>query len=146
VSLPYLRVANVKRGEIDVAIIKNVSIAKDELERYALHENDLLMTEGGDWDKVGRAAIWKGEIPICLHQNHVFRARMRSAEISPIWFERYFNSPIGRGYFESASKQTTNLASINMRQVRACPVPFRRSPSTAESSPKWINSWLWLTN
>jgi type I restriction enzyme S subunit len=49
---------------------------------------------------------------------------MRSSEITPVWFERYFNSPDGRSYFESASKQTTNLASINMRQVRGCPVPF----------------------
>ena len=124
VALPYLRVANVKRGEIDLTVIKEVSIAEDEIERYALRENDLLMTEGGDWDKVGRAAIWRAEIPICLHQNHIFRARMRSTELTPFWFERYFNSPIGRGYFESASKQTTNLASINMRQVRSCSLPF----------------------
>jgi type I restriction enzyme S subunit len=124
VTLPYLRVANVKRGELDLSVIKEVTIADDEIERYALRENDLLMTEGGDWDKVGRAATWKGEIPICLHQNHVFRSRMRCSEISPVWFERYFNSPDGRRYFESASKQTTNLASINMRQVRGCPVPL----------------------
>ncbi len=123
-TLPYLRVANVKRGEIDLSVIKEVSIAEDEIERYALRESDLLMTEGGDWDKVGRAAIWRTQISICLHQNHVFRARMRSTEIAPEWFERYFNSPDGRAYFESASKQTTNLASINMRQVRGCPVPF----------------------
>lgn len=124
VSLPYLRVANVKRGELDLSVIKEISIPEEEIDRYALRKNDLLMTEGGDWDKVGRAAIWRGEIPSCLHQNHIFRARMRSAEISPVWFERYFNSPNGRGYFETASKQTTNLASINMRQVRGCPVPF----------------------
>ena len=124
VTMPYLRVANVKRGEIDLSVIKEVSIGEDEIERYALRENDLLMTEGGDWDKVGRAAIWRAEIPVCLHQNHVFRARMRSAELAPFWFERYFNSPVGRGYFESASKQTTNLASINMRQVRNCPIPL----------------------
>lgn len=124
VTLPYLRVANVKRGEIDLTVIKEVSIAEDEIERYALRENDLLMTEGGDWDKVGRAAIWRAEISVCLHQNHVFRARMRSSEFIPFWFERYFNSPVGRGYFESASKQTTNLASINMRQVRSCPIPL----------------------
>ena len=124
VTLPYLRVANVKRGEIDLSVIKDVSIAEAEVERYALRENDLLMTEGGDWDKVGRAAIWSGQIPLCLHQNHVFRARMRTPEIMPEWFECYFNSPEGRSYFESASKQTTNLASINMRQVRGCAVPF----------------------
>jgi type I restriction enzyme S subunit len=129
VNLPYLRVANVKRGEIDLSVVKEVAIAENEVERYALRENDLLMTEGGDWDKVGRAAIWRAEIPVCLHQNHVFRARMRSNELTPIWFERYFNSPMGRGYFESASKQTTNLASINMRQVRNCPIPF---PPVAE--------------
>ncbi|MBI3777298.1 MAG: restriction endonuclease subunit S [Gammaproteobacteria bacterium] len=124
VTLPYLRVANVKRGEIDLSIVKEVSIADDEIERYALRDNDLLMTEGGDWDKVGRAAIWRAQIPVCLHQNHIFRARMRAVEISPVWFERYFNSPEGRSYFESASKQTTNLASINMRQVRSCPTPL----------------------
>jgi type I restriction enzyme S subunit len=99
-------------------------IGEDEIERYALRENDLLMTEGGDWDKVGRAAIWRGEIAVCLHQNHVFRARMRSPEIAPFWFECYFNSPVGRSYFESASNQTTNLASINMRQVRSCLIPL----------------------
>jgi type I restriction enzyme, S subunit len=123
-NFPYLRVANVKRGEIDLTLVKEVSIAEDEIERYSLRENDLLMTEGGDWDKVGRAAVWRAEIPTCLHQNHVFRARMRSAELTPFWFERYFNSPVGRSYFESASKQTTNLASINMRQVRSCPIPL----------------------
>jgi type I restriction enzyme S subunit len=114
----------VKRGEIDLTVIKYVSISEDEIDRYALRENDLLMTEGGDWDKVGRAAIWRAEIPVCLHQNHVFRARMRSSEVLPFWFERYFNSPVGRRYFETASKQTTNLASINMRQVRNCPIPL----------------------
>lgn len=124
VTLPYLRVANVKRGEINLGVIKEVSIPEDEIERYSLQANDLLMTEGGDWDKVGRAAIWRSEIPVCLHQNHIFRARMRSTEITPDWFEFFFNSPAGRSYFESAAKQTTNLASINMRQVRGCPVPF----------------------
>lgn len=124
VTLPYLRVANVKRGQVDLTVIKEVSIADDEIDRYALRENDLLLTEGGDWDKVGRAAIWRAEVPLCLHQNHVFRARMRSSELTPFWFECYFNSPLGRRYFESASKQTTNLASINMRQVRNCPIPL----------------------
>lgn len=124
ITLPYLRVANVKRGELDLRVIKEVTVEEKEVERYRLRNNDLLMTEGGDWDKVGRTAIWRDEIPICLHQNHIFRARLRSKEICPLWFVRYFNSLDGRGYFESASKQTTNLASINMRQVRNCPAPF----------------------
>jgi type I restriction enzyme S subunit len=123
-SVPYLRVANVQRGGFDLSVIKEVDVPVEEVEKYALKENDLLMTEGGDWDKVGRSAIWRNQLPLCLHQNHVFRARMKSPKMSPVWFERYFNSPAGRAYFESCSKQTTNLASINMRQVRGCPVPL----------------------
>jgi type I restriction enzyme S subunit len=113
ITLPYLRVANVKRGELDLGVIKQVAIAEDEIERYRLRNNDLLMTEGGDWDKVGRAAIWHEEIPVCLHQNHVFRVRMRSDKISPLWVERFFNSPDGRSYFESASKQTNNQPRVH---------------------------------
>jgi type I restriction enzyme S subunit len=123
-AVPYLRVANVQRGAFDLSVIKEVDVPVEEVEKYTLKENDLLMTEGGDWDKVGRSAIWRNQIPLCLHQNHVFRARMKSPHLSPVWFERYFNSPAGRAYFESCSKQTTNLASINMRQVRGCAVPL----------------------
>ena len=31
---------------------------------------------------------------------------------------------LGRSFFEDASKQTTNLASINMTQLRGCPIPL----------------------
>lgn len=35
-----------------------------------------------------------------------------------------FNSGIGRNFFAGASKQTTNLASINMTQLRSFPLPI----------------------
>jgi type I restriction enzyme S subunit len=82
-----------------------------------------LITEGGDWDKVGRTAIWRNEIEDCLHQNHVFRARPLFAEWNCRWTEFYLNAAPARSYFAGASKQTTNLASINMTQLKACAVP-----------------------
>jgi type I restriction enzyme S subunit len=79
-AFPYLRVANVQRGRLDLDLMKDIEIPVEELEKYRLESNDLLITEGGDWDKVGRTAIWREEIPDCIHQNHVFRARLvRSA-------------------------------------------------------------------
>ncbi len=123
-ELPYLRVANVQRGFLDLGVVKNIEIAADELNRYRLQPNDVLIVEGGDWDKVGRAAIWRGEISVCLHQNHIFRARVDPNIVHPEWIQLALNSPLGREYFEGASKQTTNLASINMTQLRAFPVPL----------------------
>jgi type I restriction enzyme S subunit len=123
VSMPYLRVANVQRSHLLLDQIKEIEVPEDEVEKYELVPGDLLITEGGDWDKVGRTAIWRGEIPHCLHQNHVFRARPLISEFSSRWAEMYLNAAPARGYFAGSSKQTTNLASINMTQLRACAFP-----------------------
>lgn len=120
---PYLRVANVQRWRVDLDVMKEIEIPVDELSKYRLEPNDLLLTEGGDWDKLGRTAIWKGEIENCLHQNHVFRGRLYSTRLLPEWLMLVTNSLVGRRYFESASKKTTNLASINMTQLRGFPIP-----------------------
>jgi type I restriction enzyme S subunit len=124
ISIPYLRVANVQRGYLDLTEIKEIEIADNEVGKYNLVTGDLLITEGGDWDKVGRACIWREEIPLCAHQNHVFRARKILPEQDELWLEKYLNSPVARTYFAGASKQTTNLASINKTQLSSCPIPL----------------------
>jgi type I restriction enzyme S subunit len=122
---PYLRVANVQRGHLDLRVVKELAIRVDEIGRYRLHKGDVLMTEGGDWDKLGRAAIWNDEIPDCIHQNHIYRIRPANGDdLQSEWVMLFANSSLGRSYFEGASKQTTNLASINMTQLRSCPLPL----------------------
>lgn len=124
VVCPYLSVANVQRGYFNLESLKSIEIAENELPKYLVQSDDLLITEGGDWDKVGRTAIWAGGIENCLHQNHVFKARVPSEHLLNAWVELVFNSGVGRNYFAGASKQTTNLASINMTQLRSFPLPI----------------------
>ncbi|MEL6553325.1 MAG: restriction endonuclease subunit S [Cyanobacteria bacterium J06621_11] len=128
ISLPYLRVANVQRGYLNLKVMKEIEIPEDEVDKYALQKEDLLITEGGDWDKVGRTAIWNSEIPECIHQNHVFKARRYLQKQNIFWLEKFLNSTIARTYFAGASKQTTNLASINKTQLRGCPIPIPPLP------------------
>ncbi len=120
ISVPYLRVANVQRSALDLTVIKEVEIPIEEKEKYEVIPRDLLITEGGDWDKVGRTSVWSGELPYVAHQNHVFKARIFLKEQSEDWIEMYLNAPFARAYFAGSSKQTTNLASINKTQLRGC--------------------------
>ncbi|TDF62066.1 restriction endonuclease subunit S [Cupriavidus sp. L7L] len=129
VSLPYLRVANVQRWHLVLSEVKDVIIDRTEIERFRLLRHDLLITEGGDWDKVGRTCLWRDEIDLCLHQNHIFKARGLVDEWSPQWAELFLNSPDARAYFASSAKQTTNLASINMSELKRCVFP---TPPVAE--------------
>lgn len=131
VSLPYLRVANVQRWHVVLNSVKEVVVDRSELDRFQVRSGDLLITEGGDWDKVGRTAIWRDELPMCLHQNHVFKVRGFNVEWNPLWAQLYLNSPVARSYFAASAKQTTNLASINMTELKACFFPV---PPLAEQS------------
>jgi type I restriction enzyme S subunit len=119
IRLPYLRVANVQDGHLDLSEIKEVEVLESEVEKWKLRSGDLLLTEGGDWDKLGRGTIWRDEIPNCIHQNHIFRLRTKSEEFVPEFVAKLISSPVGKTYFQKASKQTTNLASINQRQLKA---------------------------
>jgi type I restriction enzyme, S subunit len=121
--LPYLRVANVKAGYLALDEVKEIEVPVDEVDAYSLRAGDVLLTEGGDWDKLGRSAIWTGEIDPCLHQNHIFRARTLDTGVSPEWISIFTNSKAGRSYFQSKAKRTTNLASINMTELRSMPLP-----------------------
>lgn len=122
VEVPYLRVANVQDGYLDLSVIKTIQALPSEIEELRLKPGDVVMTEGGDFDKLGRGAIWRGEIENCIHQNHIFRVRLDASKVTPEFFENYLLSPKAKDYFLMASKQTTNLASINMTQLKQLPV------------------------
>lgn len=123
VKLPYLRVANVQDGYLNLTEIKEVIVSKNDAERFRLHDGDVLMTEGGDFDKLGRGCVWESPIPHCLHQNHVFAVRTVREKLLPQFFAYHAAGPIGRLYLLSCSKQSTNLASINSTQLKQMPVP-----------------------
>lgn len=124
IEVPYLRVANVQDGYLDLSEIKTIRALPSEVQKYTLQPGDVVMTEGGDYDKLGRGAIWNGEIEGCIHQNHIFRVRVDRDCLLPQFFAAYLQSTEAKLYFLGASKQTTNLASINMTQLRALPVPL----------------------
>lgn len=122
VELPYLRVANVKDGHLDLAEVKTIEIKHGELERLLIRPGDLLMTEGGDPDKLGRAALWNGEIERCVHQNHLFKVRCDRARVLPSFLRSMAGSAYGKAYFLSVAKKTTGIASINKTQLSGFPV------------------------
>jgi type I restriction enzyme S subunit len=122
VELPYLRVANVQDGHLDLSEIKTITVEREHIDRYSLHRGDILMTEGGDFDKLGRGDVWQGQIEPCLHQNHVFAVRLRSRCVDSFFLAALAASHYGRTYFLSCAKRSTNLASINSSQLKAFPV------------------------
>jgi type I restriction enzyme S subunit len=118
---PYLRVANVQAGRLDLREVKTVAVPEAEARGCTLKLGDVLMTEGGDIDKLGRGCVWNGEISVCLHQNHIFAVRCKP-RLLPDYLVALMASGHGRAYFQLTAKQTTNLAATNSTTLRAFPI------------------------
>ncbi len=129
IEVPYLRVANVQDGYLDLTEVKTVRVSISQFEKLQLRYGDVLMNEGGDFDKLGRGSVWQEEIKPCIHQNHVFRVRPRDGQLRSYFLAFWSQSEMGKKYFVLNSKQSTNLASINSTQLNRFPVAL---PSSIE--------------
>jgi type I restriction enzyme S subunit len=122
-EVPYLRVANVQAGYMDLNEVKTTPATEEEIRQFRLIAGDILLTEGGDFDKLGRGCLWEGQVDPCIHQNHVFRVRPYRDALNSHFFAHYLQSARAKQYFLKCAKKTTNLASINLTQLKALPVP-----------------------
>lgn len=123
VSRPYLRVANVQPGWLELDSVTDITVPRSLAERCTLRVGDVLMTEGGDLDKLGRGAIWRGELDGALHQNHVFAVRPQPAHLDSEYLALLTRTAHARAYFEKTGTRTTNLASTNSEKILGLPVP-----------------------
>lgn len=120
IEVPYLRVANVQDGYLSLDDVATIAIPREDLTRYSLQPGDVLMNEGGDFDKLGRGSVWLGEIDPCIHQNHVFA--VRPTKVSSVWLNAFTGSLAAQFYFMGRAKQSTNLASISSSNIMELPV------------------------
>jgi type I restriction enzyme, S subunit len=129
IEVPYLRVANVQDGHLLLDELKTIAATRSEIRKWALLDGDLLLTEGGDLDKLGRGACWRNQVPLCIHQNHIFRVRLPKDRYDPDYVSFQIGAPYGKAYFLAHAKKTTGIASINQRVLGAFPL---FSPPIAE--------------
>jgi type I restriction enzyme, S subunit len=113
IERPYLRVGNVQDGHFDLEDVSVIEFPASVATGVELRPDDVLMTEGGDLDNLGRGHVWKGEIPGCLHQNHIFAVRCFLHKLKPMFLAYVAAAKYGRDNFEATGKKTTNLACTN---------------------------------
>ncbi|MFC4911450.1 restriction endonuclease subunit S [Actinomadura gamaensis] len=122
-SYPFLRVANVYRGELDLSDVHQVELFEGEIDRYRLRAGDLLVVEGnGSPTQIGRAAIWRDDIPNCVHQNHLIRVRP-GLELDPSYLEFVWNTPKTAREVRSVASSTSGLFTLSAAKVKSISIP-----------------------
>lgn len=137
VEVPFLSVANVQRGRLDLDTVKTVRVKQSVFEALLLRKGDILLTEGGDRNKLGRGWVWDEQIDPCIHQNHIFRCRLVDDRFEPELISHAGNS-YGRQWFLNHGKQSVNLASISLGVLRTFPVPVAPLAEQAEIRERMV--------
>lgn len=120
---PFLRVANVQKGRLDLADVANIGVRPEELPRVLLKSGDLLVVEGnGSLDQIGRCAVWTGDIEGCVHQNHIIKVRFGQNDLSR-WVLHWLTSGGGRAAIERVASSTAGLHTLSISKVEQLPVP-----------------------
>lgn len=122
-SYPYLRVANVQGEQLDLSDIKEIVLPASMALRSTLQPGDVVMTEAnGNPDNLGRGAVWRGEVPKMLHQNHIFAIRADRQALLPEYLSALLASNHGRRYFRHTSTQV-GIATTSSSKVLNFPIP-----------------------
>jgi type I restriction enzyme S subunit len=124
IKIPFLRVANVYANRLDLAEIHLISVNEQELRRVLLERGDLLVVEGnGSVEQIGRAAIWRGEIEGCAHQNHLIKVRA-TRYVYPEYCLHFLLSTQGRNMIMKEASSTSGLYTLSTSKVANLKVPL----------------------
>lgn len=108
---PYLRVANVFDGYIDLKDVLSMDFDDRDFARYELRSGDILLNEGQSRELVGRCAMFEDQIEGCCFQNTLIRFRC-SRELIPKFAFSYFQYLFYRQTFAAVARQTTSIAHL----------------------------------
>jgi type I restriction enzyme S subunit len=123
-AYPFLRVANVTANGLDLTDVHQIELFGNELDRLRLERGDLLVVEGnGSPSQIGRAALWDGSIPNCVHQNHLIRVRPKK-NLLPEFLEAVWNSPRNREELTRVASSTSGLYTLSVSKISSLPIPL----------------------
>ncbi|MER3501667.1 MAG: hypothetical protein C4295_09420 [Candidatus Fervidibacterota bacterium] len=118
---PFLRTKNILWGSVDVSSVDEMDFTEEEVEKLCLQPGDLLVCEGGD---VGRTAIWEGQLPLALYQNHIHRLRRKNDDTEPRFFMYWMRAAyqVFRAY-EGAESRTA-IPNLSGRRLKTFLAPL----------------------
>jgi len=108
---PYLRVANVLEYQIDVSHVLEMNFTPKEFETYSLRFGDILLNEGQSLELVGRAAMYRDEIPGACFQKTLLRFRPATG-VNGKFALFVFLAYLHMKFFQKISRWTTSMAHL----------------------------------
>ncbi len=120
---PFLRTKNIRWGTVEVSDLDEMDFSDAEVEKLKLQTGDLLVCEGGD---VGRTAIWEGQLPLALYQNHIHRLRAKDTSVEPRFIMYWMQAAYQVFLAYQGAESRTAIPNLSGRRLRNFLAPLPR--------------------
>ncbi|WP_147123855.1 hypothetical protein [Nocardia neocaledoniensis] len=121
---PYIRVANIQKWGLDLSDVREIDVPPNNFPAVRISSGNILICRNNSLELVGKAAMWRGEISECTHDDHVFRLEVNIDALDPRYVNAYLATPVARTWFQARAQMTTNLAGIAGDAVTTFPIPI----------------------
>lgn len=120
---PYLKVANVKQGELDFTKIQYIDFNSSEISKnIQLKKGNILLTRKGTF---GNAFALDKDYDFVI-SSEVFYIELQDNSINPKFLEIFFNSKIGQAQFDK-NKIGAIMGSLSQEAIRDLKIPLPSS-------------------
>lgn len=119
-----LRMGNIKDGHLDTEDLKHIELPAPELARYKLRSGDILINRTNSLELVGKAAVFNLDGGPWVYASYLVRLVVDKRRALPEYVAAVINSRIGRAYVLQTARRAIGMVNINVKEIRAMPVPL----------------------
>jgi type I restriction enzyme S subunit len=121
-NVPVLRMGNLQSGMIDW---QDLVFTNDpaEIQRYELHEGDVLFNRTNTIDLVGKTSIYEGERK-AIFAGYLIRVVTRADKLDAKYLNFVMNTDLARKHSSKVLSVAVGQANINGQKLRTYPIPL----------------------
>lgn len=128
---PILRIDAFSEGEVhDLDSLKRVQVSPEELSKYQLREDDIVINRVNSPQHLGKSALIRNLKEPTVFESNMMRISLDQERLNPVYLIWFLQMPPTRRYILSRAKDAINQSSINQRDV--CDIAVPLPPITAQ--------------
>ncbi|MCL6447658.1 MAG: restriction endonuclease subunit S [Armatimonadetes bacterium] len=104
--------------------LKKLRISRNEMERYCLHNQDILINRVNSMKYLGKSALIQGLNVPCVFESNMMRLRVLPQCAHPKYVVTYLQSFYGLRELRKNAKHAVNQSSINQEDVKSSVLPL----------------------
>ncbi|OHE61917.1 MAG: hypothetical protein A2X71_09365 [Thiobacillus sp. GWE1_62_9] len=118
-GLPLIRMGNVDyAGALNLSDLKLVNLPTEEIEKYRLHEGDILFNRTNSKELVGKTGLWD-DTRDAIAASYFIRVRVQRNKLNPRYFWAFMNSRHMKRVLFETSRGAIGQANINSKELKA---------------------------